>query len=188
MMKKTILAAAALSASLAFAGTVPVNVGLWDPVQTADAADAVHGFQLGLFWDRSAEFYGLTISVGGNIDNGAFRGLAVAGGFNWIDGDGFGATGAIGFNRVGGSFGGLQWAYGANLCHGDFYGFQDACSNYANRLHGVQFGLVNMSHDVHGLQVGVINTAEEMSGVQVGILNFIRNSKLPFFPIVNAKF
>lgn len=168
--------------------TVSVLMGVFDPVQTAPSSVDVHGFELGLLWDGSENVRGISLAGGGNIAYGGLIGAQLAIGFNWNETGGFGAMGAAGFNRTGGDFGGVQWAYGANLCHGNLYGLQDGCSNYANALHGLQIGLVNMSHDCHGLQVGVINTAERMDGIQVGILNFIKESPLPFFPIVNAHF
>ena len=190
-MKSTKLFAAVAAFGIAVAATadsVPVAVGLFDPVQTQDAKDDIAGLEIGVLWDRSANVNGLAIAGGGNVTEGRMIGVSAALGFNWINEGGFGATWAIGFNRVGNDFGGAQFSYGANICHGDMYGLQDSISNYANAMHGVQLGIVNMSHNCRGLQVGIVNTAEEMSGVQVGILNFIKSSPLPFFPIVNAKF
>lgn len=194
-MKRLLCAMVAACAACGFAQeavpvneAVPVLVGLFDPVQTAPSTVDVHGFELGILWDGSVNVRGISLAGGGNLAYGDLIGAQAALGFNWNEKGGFGVMGALGFNRAGGDFGGAQWSYGANICRGDFYGFQDSCSNYANVMHGVQLGLVNMSHDCRGLQVGVINTAEKMSGIQVGILNFIKESPLPFFPIVNAHF
>lgn len=195
MKKLMMCAVVALGAACGFAQEqaepakpVSVLLSVYDPVQTSPSSVDVHGLELGLLWDASTNVRGMELAGGGNVVYGDLIGAQLAIGFNWIEKGGYGVMGAIGFNRAGESFGGVQWAYGANICHGDFYGFQDACSNYANVMHGVQVGFVNMSHDCHGLQVGIINTAEKMEGVQVGILNFIKESSLPFFPIVNAYF
>ncbi len=163
-------------------------LGAWDPAQTASAEVDLKGFGFGLLWDRCHDAYGINLAGGGTVQDGELKGAQVALGFNWNEKGGFGAMGALGFNRAGYDFGGYQFAIGANICHGHFYGFQESLSNYAENLHGVQYGIVNMSHDAHGLQVGIINTAERLSGIQVGILNFIKESPLPFFPIVNAYF
>ena len=168
---------------------VPVNLGLFDPCQIADRMDDVHGFQLGILWDRCQDMYGLSIAGGGNVIDGQSIGIQAALGFNSVGSDSLGVTWALGFNRCEGDFGGYSYALGSNICHGNFYGFQYGfCSNYANILHGAQLGILNMSHDCHGLQVGLVNLTENMSGFQVGVLNFIKNSPLPFFPIVNAHF
>lgn len=167
---------------------VPVNLGLFDPCQIADRSEDVCGFQLGVLWDRCQDMYGISIAGGGNVIHGRSVGVMAALGFNSVGPDSLGVVWAFGFNRCGGDFGGWSSAYGANICHGHFRGFQEAVSNYANSMHGVQFGFVNTAHDCHGLQVGLLNMTEDMSGFQVGVLNFIKNSPLPFFPIVNAHF
>lgn len=194
-MKKLILSVVALAVSSAvFAqsperSVVPVNLGLFDPCQIADRTDDVHGFQLGILWDRCQDMYGISVAGGGNVIHGQMLGISAALGFNSVEPDSLGIMWSLGFNRCTGDFGGYSSCFGANICHGHFRGFQYGfCSNYAAALHGVQLGIVNSSHDCHGLQVGIFNMTEEMSGIQVGILNFIKNSSLPFFPIVNAHF
>lgn len=168
-------------------GVSHVNLGLFDPVQIADSTDDVKGFQLGLFWDRTRDMTGLSIAGIGNVAGGCMTGIDFALGFNWTE-SGTGVMWSLGFNRAGGNFSGWMDAFGANICEGHFHGFQEACSNYANHLHGVQFGFVNTAHTASGLQVGLVNVVEDLTGFQVGVLNFIRNSPLPFFPIVNAHF
>lgn len=170
------------------ASVVPVNLGLCPPVQIADVTDDVHGFQLGVLWGESRDLYGVSVGVLGNFAHRSFEGVELALGCNWAE-SGFGIAWAGAFNRVGGDFSGWTRTLGANICEGTFRGYQDAlCSNYARDLHGLQIALVNAAHAVHGVQIGLINLTEDMYGVQVGVLNFIRNSALPFFPIVNAYF
>ncbi|HOG50211.1 MAG TPA: hypothetical protein PKY10_06445 [Lentisphaeria bacterium] len=53
---------------------------------------------------------------------------------------------------------------------------------------GIQIGIINTSLEMSGLQVGFINYTEFMTGFQVGLINIIRESIIPFFPIVNFCF
>lgn len=82
------------------------------------------------------------------------------------------------------------------------YGFQLGVYNSAGEVCGAQFGLMNEARTVHGVQIGIINFAEQLEGVQIGIINraetaygfqfggvnVIRDSELPFCPIVNIGF
>ncbi len=53
---------------------------------------------------------------------------------------------------------------------------------------GMQLGIINTATSVKGLQIGVINVTGDMQGIQVGLVNIIKNSKLPFMIVANAKF
>ena len=52
---------------------------------------------------------------------------------------------------------------------------------------GLQFALLNFTDRMSGLQLGIVNIAEEQS-FQLGLVNVIKNSPLPFFPIINFRF
>ena len=52
---------------------------------------------------------------------------------------------------------------------------------------GLQFALLNITDRMAGLQLGIVNIAEEQS-FQLGLVNVIKNSPLPFFPIINFRF
>lgn len=72
------------------------------------------------------------------------------------------------------------------------------------RLHGVQItgvaatatamtglqlsGLLNRSRVATGLQIGLVNVAEELHGMQIGLVNVSRNHRVPFLPLINARF
>ena len=68
-------------------------------------------------------------------------------------------------------------------------GFQGAllwCK--ADKVSGLQANpIVNISKDVSGVQAGLVNVADDTS-FQLGLINYIKNSSVPFFPLVNFKF
>lgn len=68
-------------------------------------------------------------------------------------------------------------------------GFQGAllwCK--ADKVTGLQANpIVNISKGVDGVQAGLINAADDTS-FQFGLINYIKNSSVPFFPLVNFKF
>ena len=70
----------------------------------------------------------------------------------------------------------------------DLVGLQLGLWNEARSIRGVQVGIINVADSVEGIQVGIINRAESMYGFQVGGVNIIRDSEMPFFPIVNIGF
>lgn len=67
----------------------------------------------------------------------------------------------------------------------DLFGAQIGLFNESQSISGLQCGLINISNAVYGFQVGIVNRTETMYGFQVGVINIIRESELPFFPIVN---
>ncbi|MBR1871364.1 MAG: hypothetical protein IJ802_06015 [Kiritimatiellae bacterium] len=67
----------------------------------------------------------------------------------------------------------------------DLFGIQLGLFNEVQTIRGAQGGIVNVANAVYGFQVGIVNRAETMYGFQVGIVNIIRESELPFCPIVN---
>jgi len=73
-------------------------------------------------------------------------------------------------------FGGIQGAALFNFC--------------GEEMHGLQIGGLWNSCDgeMHGLQIGVVNIAGKMTGVQVGLINIIKDSAIPFIPLVNMMF
>ena len=57
----------------------------------------------------------------------------------------------------------------------------------ANKVEGIQFSIVNNAKKVYGLQLGLINLSED-AAFQIGLINYIKNSKVPFLPIINICF
>jgi hypothetical protein len=61
--------------------------------------------------------------------------------------------------------------------------------NMAQNTRGLQLAtLYNQAEDMQGLQLGLVNICTRMRGVQIGLANVIKESKVPFFPIINASF
>ena len=58
----------------------------------------------------------------------------------------------------------------------------------AHSIRGVQVGLINVADAVTGVQLGIINRSEALYGFQGGVVNVIRESEMPFCPILNVGF
>lgn len=70
----------------------------------------------------------------------------------------------------------------------DLMGVQVGLWNEAHSIRGFQIGLINVADSVTGIQVGIINRSEALYGFQGGIVNVIRESEMPFCPILNIGF
>ncbi len=70
----------------------------------------------------------------------------------------------------------------------DMLGVQTGLWNESKTMYGFQVGLVNLADYVKGFQVGLVNRAEGMHGYQVGLINIIRDSNVPFCPLLNIGF
>ena len=60
--------------------------------------------------------------------------------------------------------------------------------NEADGCQGVQIAWLNRAKVMKGVQVGLVNITDTMIGVQIGVANIIKDSSVPFFPIINAHF
>ena len=91
------------------------------------------------------------------------------------------------------SFGDHSFVAGAELAvlaamTSGIYGLQSAgLFVTADRVEGVQFSIVNNAKMVYGLQLGLVNLSED-AAFQIGLVNYIKNSKVPFLPILNVCF
>lgn len=178
--------------------THPIELALWNPVQTSDERTAINGLRLNLPYGVNSEIRGVDIGIVGRT-NGDFYGLGLGGG-GYVLGDVRGAQ----LNLV------------LSISEGTVLGMQSGIYNSADSLHGVQsgivnrlddpsqgarfgavnlsdsgmrgaeFGVVNHARRVRGLQFGIVNVASELHGVQIGVVNFAKNGFLPFFPVVNS--
>jgi hypothetical protein len=53
----------------------------------------------------------------------------------------------------------------------------------------VQIGtLYNQAEAIEGVQLGLVNVCNKIKGAQIGLFNVIMDSKVPFLPIINARF
>jgi len=67
-------------------------------------------------------------------------------------------------------------------------GLQTGFWNESKTMYGLQVGLVNLADYAEGFQVGLVNRTEGMRGYQIGLINIIRDSRVPFCPLVNIGF
>ncbi len=70
----------------------------------------------------------------------------------------------------------------------NMFGLQTGLWNESRSMYGLQVGLVNLSDYAEGFQVGIVNRVEGLHGYQIGLINIIRDSQVPFCPIVNIGF
>lgn len=193
-------------------GAEPAATGKTPVIREARRAEAesAHGFfPVGLYllpnigfpgehWDvgpvrvniiagRNRDVYGLDLGLVGNMVTEEFTGLQSAGFFNRI-GHSDGAVQLAGvFNYCRSDCAGLQVAI-ANVVDGEMDGLQIGLYNRASVLDGMQLGVVNIVDSGDGVQIGVINSARELDGLQIGVINVIRDSSMPFLPLVNFAF
>ena len=83
---------------------------------------------------------------------------------------------------------GAPVSFGDHSFVAEIYGLQAAGFFVtANKVEGIQFSIVNNAKKVYGLQLGLINLSED-AAFQIGLINYIKNSKVPFLPIINICF
>jgi hypothetical protein len=182
------------------ADSTPFQLALFHPVQLFPKETRVQGLRIDLLYGVNDELSGVDLGLV-NRTTGPTQGLQLGafpfGGVNITD-----------------SLDGLQFAgfwAGANFASGDVTGLQIAGilggMNIAGNLKGVQISglllglnmaqntrglqlatLYNQAEDMQGLQLGLVNICTRMRGVQIGLANVIKESKVPFFPIINASF
>lgn len=143
--------------------------------------------RINLISGRNRDVYGLDIGLIGNMVEEEFAGVQVAGFFNRIGHSDGAVQLACIFNRCERGLSGLQVAL-ANSDDGELDGLQIGAFNRAAVLDGMQLGIVNIIDSGDGVQIGLINSARELDGLQIGLVNIIRDSTMPFFPVVNFAF
>jgi len=177
----------------------------------------LRGFQVSGFANNATTMpWGLQVAgVLNYIDRNMGVGLQVAGGWNRCE-SGAGLQLAI-LNEADKDFAGIQaglFNFGGNLSDNvqlgginpliiislvdyicvspgvkDMHGLQVGLVNKASDMSGIQCGLLwNDAKCARGLQLGLINRADSMAGFQVGLVNIIKESSVPFLPIINAHF
>lgn len=131
-------------------------------------------FQIGGIGNLTeGDYGGLQLGLFGNLNDGDHAGLQLSG------------LGSVTFERMSGIQMNGLW---------NTAGYMDGVqlSSIFNRVRedgkGVQIGLLNISGRMKGVQIGAINYCRQMTGIQIGGLNIIKESSLPFFPIINASF
>lgn len=166
---KKLLSSLVLAGSIAFGAlaqdTWPVDVSFLDWIhRPADVA----GLRLGLPYGINDSVTGIDIGLWGKSD------YAWAIQINLLQ------------NAVRDEMGGIQ--VGCVNDAGVLSGLQVGLWNTAPTMQGFQIGLLNLADQAEGLQIGIVNRTEIMHGYQIGLVNVIRESSVPFAPIVNFHF
>lgn len=170
------------------AGVSPLGLALVPAVQLPSEDWSVAGLRIDLLVGRNRDVRGLDVGLFGNEVEVDLEGIQLAGLFNRI-GRSDGAWQSAGIlNRCEGDFYGLQTAGILNWTDGAVEGVQIALVNRATELSGLQVGLYNAVDRGSGVQIGVVNAARVLDGLQIGLVNVIRDSSVPFFPVVNFAF
>lgn len=170
------------------AGVSPLALALVPAIQLPPDDWSVAGVRVDLLVGRNHDVWGIDVGLLGNEVSDDLEGVQFAGLFNRI-GRSDGAWQAAGIlNRCEGDFCGLQTAGALNWTDGAVEGMQIALVNRATDLSGLQLGLYNAIDRGSGVQIGVVNAARVLNGLQIGLVNVIRESTVPFFPVVNFAF
>lgn len=170
------------------AGVSPLGLALVPAVQIPSEDWSVAGLRIDLLVGRNRDVRGLDVGLLGNEVEVDLEGIQLAGLFNRI-GRSDGAWQSAGIlNRCEGDFYGLQTAGILNWTDGAVEGVQIALVNRATELSGLQVGLYNAVDRGSGVQIGIVNAARVLDGLQIGLVNVIRDSSVPFFPVVNFAF
>lgn len=154
------------------AGLTPLAVSLVPAMELPSDDWSIAGLRLNLLVGRHHDVWGIDIGTIGND----------------VVYDGGGVQSAGIFNRCGGDFQGLQMSGVLNWTDGEIDGVQIALVNHASDLSGLQLGFLNVADRGSGVQIGLVNAARALEGLQIGLVNIIRESSVPFFPIVNFAF
>lgn len=157
----------------------PLQVG----AETADAS----GVRLGLPSVSHRDVSGLDLALLAASAGRDFAGVQFSGLLNRVGRDAGGVQAALLANRAGGTAFGVQAAAVYNSAE-RLDGLQFGALGYAAEVNGAQIGLVNGADRVRGVQIGLFNAARTLRGVQIGLSNYVRESGLPWFPVLNAKF
>lgn len=150
------------------AESLPLQIGIWPPVQTVCPDSDVKGLKLNLPYGDNELVQGLDVGVvsGSELFGGIQVNLA-----NWVREL---ATGIqVGLVNRNGSLEGLSIGL-INAVDRDFA--------------GLQIGILNQAETAGGVQIGLVNTAESMVGIQIGLVNVMRDCRVPVIPIVSWQF
>jgi len=196
----------------------PLQLSLVNPVQLFPEETKVYGIRGNLIYGANKEMNGIDygpINHTKGVTNGVQLGAAPFGGVNITEelnglqaGGIFGgvniSSGETKGLQISGLFGGVNYAgnvdgvqisgvWGGLNVADNLNGVQIAGIlagvNIAKDTNGLQLATIyNQADSMSGLQLGLVNNCRKMRGVQIGLLNIIRESALPFFPVINASF
>lgn len=151
----------------------PVQIALWNPIQTFGEGFSVNGLRLSAIVGANQDVTGLDLAGIVGLTQGNQTGLQ------------FALYGEVGGDLTGWQIGGL-----AAEVDGRARGLQTAALyNSAGEGTGVQIAAVlNRAERMRGLQISLVNWTDELDGVQIGLININRKGWIPFFPLLNFGF
>lgn len=123
----------------ALAGSKPIQISLFPPVQIVSEDEAIGGVRLSLLYGKNTTVTGLDIGVVSHATEGVSKGVQ------------FGFVGIVDAD-----FTGFQDTW-VNVTKGKMEGFQWGVVNYAGHASGFQLGFVNYAVTMKGLQIGLLN-------------------------------
>jgi len=172
-MKKMFLLVVSLL-TLSFTGysfdTSALQISIWAPSAQVIPDDLdISGLKLNLPYGSNHKVIGLDLGlVSRNIETAALQ-LNIAN----VSIDKFSGL-QIGMLNYSGESSGL--------CLGVLYNAVESVGS------GLSLAIVNTSLEFRGVQIGILNYTEFLTGFQIGIINIVKNSQVPFFPIINFCF
>lgn len=171
--------------------TYPFGIGLFSPnAQFPAADDNVSGLRINLISGECVDMVGLDIGVFANVVSDGMFGLQLSGLYGFAGGDSMAVQMSGIGNRCSGNLTGLQISGVFNYCDysSTVNGVQFSLANVCGSMNGLQVGIYNKALDVYGIQIGIVNGTRRLTGVQIGLINLVKDSTVPFMPILNAGF
>lgn len=169
-------------------GLSPFALSIIPPAQFPSEGYDIYGIRISLFVGAHRDVGFIDVGTLGSIASGNLSGVQVSGIYNRI-GESDGAIEIAGFlNYCERDFAGLQVSTFANTVLGDLQGLQIALANTAADFSGLQVGVINRVERGFGLQIGLVNYAYQLEGLQLGLFNIIKDSSIPFMPVLNFAF
>lgn len=134
-------------------------------------------------WPNSPDLIGLRLTIPFSTCQDSVTGIDLGfwGASNYFEGFQFNII----RNKVRDYAAGFQVGLYNSVGRGDLAGAQIGLWNEVGGADGLQIGLVNVAGSYDGFQIGIINRAETAHGFQIGVINVIRDSDLPFMPLIN---
>jgi hypothetical protein len=160
------------------------QIAIWNPVQLVPEASDVRGLRINYPYGRNQNVSGLDYGIA-NIVCEDLCGLQVGMINKASDAQGV-QIGA--WLSMADGMSGLQFSLISMVSSAPMNGVQNSGGNFAKEMNGLQNGLINVATETTGVQIGLVNITTRMTGVQFGLVNIIKDSALPFFPLINAHF
>lgn len=159
------------------------QLGIYPEFPESQDARDVHGMRFGFPVSSSVKkTAGLELSILWSATNYTYGSqLAVANSTKYIEGAQIGAINCVRENSKALQIGAM------NVSYFNMTGVHLGAVNMTGRKTiGTQVGVYNFSEEIRGFQLGVLNITNK-SGLQFGLINIIKDSCLPFLPLVNYK-